>query len=77
MPWACGQVHNAPEVTSSDGQWSCVATDADGDPHAWRLTWFSIRRPWWEISSKRRLSVDQVINGGSDMLVVSHEPAHG
>jgi hypothetical protein len=71
MQWASVRAIEDVTVVSADGEWSCVVTDADCNPHDWRISSLQIRRPWWEFAVSRTLAAEKIVDGGPDVLFVN------
>lgn len=64
-------------VVQPDGEWSCQLEDIECDPQSWEITSYRLRRRWWNLLATRHLTPDQVLTGGSDVLVMRGSGAGG
>lgn len=61
-------------VVQPDGEWSCRLADVECDRRTWEITRYLLRRRWWNLLAQQRLAPDEVLAGGSDVLLI---PGHG
>ena len=57
-------------VIEADGDWTERVADAEADPETWAIEAYLLRRPWWYWPRRPRLTPDQILSGGPDLLVV-------
>jgi hypothetical protein len=71
IEWASVRKIEEVTVVSPDREWSCVVSDAECDPRTWEITYFRIRRPWWAVFGTSTLQAANLVEGGSDVLLVN------